>query len=366
MILMNDFKREYDELKEITIINVDKFLSSGVYILGKYVAYFEKKFADYVGVKYCIGVGNGMEALQISLIALGIGKGDEVITVANSAVATSLSIYHVGATPVFVDIDDYYHINAEEIEKKITSKTKAIIPVHLFGQIADIEKLIKVSRKYKLKIIEDACQAHGALYKNKKAGSFGHLGTFSFYPTKNLGTYGDGGAITTNSKNLYEKCKALRNYGQKKRYQHMLKGINSRLDEIHAMFLSIKLNKLDQSVIKRNQLAKLYFKNLKNVPQIILPKLREHCLHSFHLFVIQAQRRNQLQQFLLKNDIQSLVHYPIPIHKQKSFLEYKTVILENTENFSKKIISLPIHPYLSEREIITVCRAIKQFYRVHN
>jgi len=362
MIVMNDFKKEYEGNKMHIDAAISSVLKSGWHILGKKVEEFEKQFALYSDSTYCIGVANGLEALQISLLALDVGKGDEVITVSNSAVATSLAISSVGATPVFIDIDEYYHLDSKHIENKITSRTKAIIPVHLFGQAVNIKKIIDIAKMHNLHVIEDACQAHGATYANKKVGSYGVLGCFSFYPTKNLGAYGDGGAITTNSKELYDKCKMLRNYGQTDRYRHIVKGLNSRLDELQAAILIEKLKKLDDANHRRAEIAQLYKKHLLDIPQIILPKVRTESKHVYHLFVIQADRRDELMRFLKKNNIQSLVHYPIPIHKQECYIEYNNQTLPRTEEMAKRILSLPIHPMLEDHEVITVCNAIKAFY----
>ena len=363
MIPMNDFKKEYTQLRPHMLKAIDQTLQSGQYVLGKNVKKFERNFAKYIGARYCIGVANGLEALQISLMVLGFGKGDEVITVSNTAVATALAITNVGVTPVFVDIDDYYHIDVDKIEEKITKRTKAIIPVHLFGQVVDIVGLLKIAKKYNLKVIEDACQAHGASYKGKKAGSFGDVGCFSFYPTKNLGAYGDAGAITTDSKTLYKKCLMLRNYGQKNRYEHHFKGMNSRLDELQAAILNTKLKKLNSLLSKRNKIAQSYINNLKGVNQIILPKIRKNNYHSFHLFVILAENRDKLQKYFKEKGIETIIHYPIPIHKQVSFKEYQKVKLASTEELSKKILSLPVSPFLKEKEVVRICSAIKNFYQ---
>ena len=359
---MNDFKKEYHFHKKAIDKAISRVLESGWYILGKEVERFEKEFAKYIGSKYCIGVANGLEALQIALLALGIGKGDEVITVSNSAVATALAITNTGAKVVFVDIDEYYHLDPVKLRLVITEKTKAIIPVHLFGQIVNIGEILKIAKEKNFEVIEDACQAHGAKFKQKKAGSFGILAGHSFYPTKNLGAYGDGGAITTNSKKLYEKCKMLRNYGQKTRYVHEVKGINSRLDEIHAAILRAKMPTLDKLIEKRKEIAKIYFKELKNIKQIKLPIIRQNSLHSFHLFVVQVENRNELMSFLKSNGIESQIHYPIPIHKQKCYSEYNSITLTNTEKAAGKILSLPINPFLVQKDIIFICNTVKKFY----
>lgn len=362
MILMNDFKKEYASVEKEVAKALKKCLESGWYILGEEGKKFEEEFAKYIGTKYCIGVGNGLEALQISLMALNIGAGDEVITVSNSAVATTLAITNTGATPVFVDIDEFYHLDISKIEAKITSKTKAIIPVHLFGQPVAIKELLALAKKYNLHIIEDACQAHGASFKSKLVGSFGTFGCFSFYPTKNLGAYGDGGAITTNSEELYKKCCSLRNYGQTNRYEHDIIGLNSRLDEMQATILRVKLKKLNSMLKKRNIIANTYLKNLAKVSQITLPQTRKDATHAYHLFVIQAEKRDALLEFLKSHGVQALIHYPIPIHKQKCYQEFNSIKLERTEDMAKKILSLPVHPFMSKVETSEVCNLIKRFY----
>lgn len=362
MILMNDFKKEYTDIKSELDSAIEKTLESGWYILGSEVEAFEKKYAEYQGVKYCIGVANGLDALQISLMALGIGTGDEVITVSNTAVATVLAITNAGATPVFTDVDENYLMDVSKVEALITEKTKAIIPVHLFGQMADMMKLKKIAKKHNVKIVEDACQAHGAKQYAVRSGSIGDTGCFSFYPTKNLGAFGDGGAIVTNDEKLYEKCKMIRNYGQKNRYYHEIKGINSRLDEIQAAVLSVKLNHLEDNVSKRNTIAKKYAELLADVKEIVLPKTFEGNYHAFHLYVIQAERRDELLAYLQKNGIQALIHYPVPVHQQECYKEFNNISLPHTEELSQKILSLPIHPFLTDEEVKTVTEKIIEFY----
>lgn len=361
-ILFNDFKKEYIYLENNIDKTVKKVFKSGSYILGEKVKSFEKKFAEYLGVKYCVGVANGFEALQIALMVLGIKQGDEVITTPLTAAATSLAIKHVGAQPVFVDLDKYYHLDSKKIEGKISSKTKAILPVHLYGQSVQIDEIKRIAKKYNLYLIEDAAQAHGVEYKEKKVGTFGDIGCFSFYPTKNLGCYGDGGAIVTKSKNIYEKCQMLRNYGQKNRYQSELLGLNSRLDEIQAATLIIKLKYLDTFNQKRNDIANIYFKYLENLKEIKLPLKREKSNHIYHLFVIEVKKREKLINFLKKSNIPALVHYPIPIHKQKSFFEFRKLKLPIVETKTKKILSLPIHPFFNKKEAKHISKKIKQFY----
>ncbi|MFA6005286.1 MAG: DegT/DnrJ/EryC1/StrS family aminotransferase [Patescibacteria group bacterium] len=359
---MNDFKREFKALEQEIMDAVSTTLGSGWYILGEQVETFERKFAHFVGVKYAVGVANGLEALQIALMAHHIGSGDEVLTVANSAVATSLAITAVGARPVFVDIDEYGHIDIGKLESHMSVHTKAIIPVHLFGQTVDVSGLLKFADQHRLIVIEDACQAHGATYAGKQAGSFGNCAAFSFYPTKNLGAYGDAGALTMNNKELYETCKKLRNYGQRNRYNHEIKGINSRLDEVQAAILTVKLGHLSEFVKKRNRIASLYLKGLADVPHITLPKIRKNCVHSFHLFVIEARDRDGLRSFLKDNGVETQVHYPTPIHKQQCYTEFSAVSLPVTEKMADSILSLPIHPYMEDDEVSSVINLIKNYY----
>lgn len=363
MIVMNDFKKEYASIKPEVDAALQRMLESGWYILGKEVENFEKAFANYQGSQYCVGVANGLDALMISLMALGVGKGDEVLTVSNTAVATVLAITNAGATPVFVDVNENYLMDVTKVEEKITSKTKAIVPVHLFGQMVDMEKLTEIAKKHNLVIVEDACQAHGAKQNGKRSGSIGQTGAFSFYPTKNLGAFGDGGAIVTNDDEIYEKCKMLRNYGQRNRYYHEIKGINSRLDEMQAAILSVKLNHLEEYVSKRNEIAGWYNEALKDIAQIKLPKVQRENYHAYHLYVIHAENRDGLLKHLVDNGVQSLIHYPVPVHQQQCYAEYNDISLPKTEEFSKTIVSLPIHPFLTEEEVKQVAQTIRAFYK---
>ena len=340
-------------------------MSKGDLILRSQLRQFEEDTASFIGVKQAVGLNSGTDALFLSLKAAGIGVGDEVITVAHTFVATLAVIVHCGATPVLVDVADDMNMDVDQVEAKISPRTKAIIPVDLNGRLCDMGKLMKIADKHNLKIVEDACQAHGAAFKNKRAGSFGDLGCFSFYPTKNLGGYGDSGAITTNSKALYEKCVMLRNYGQKNRYIHVIKGMNSRMDELQASILNVKLNHLDYFVKKRITIAQIYLSNLNEVMQIQLPRVRNHTLHSFHLFVIQTENRSKLKEFLDEEGIETQIHYPIPIHKQECYKEFNTLRLPVTEKASDTILSLPIHPFLTGEEVLYICSAIKKFYKLN-
>lgn len=341
----------------------NKVILSGNFILNKEVRNFERKFADYLEIKYCIGVGNGLEALQISLMALGIGSGDEVITTPISAVATTLAILSVGGKPVFVDIKQDGLIDPDLILQAIGKKTKVILPVHLYGNPVQLDKIQYICRKNNLYLIEDAAQAHGSQFKGKKLGTFGNLGCFSFYPTKNLGALGDGGAIVTNSNRYAKICREIRDYGQREKYNHVRFGLNSRLDEIQASFLNVKLKTLDLQNKKRRALVKRYIKNLSKITdlQIIMP---DNILDSnFHLFVIKVKKRNPLMRYLRKQGIQTLIHYPLIIPDQP-FLksEYQKIQIPKAKSFVREIVSLPLHPNMNLADIDYISRLIRSFY----
>lgn len=349
--MQNPYKSEYSSIASEVTNEIARTLESGSYILGPVVTGFEKKFAEYIGASEAIGVANGLDALQIILKGLGVGKGDEVITTSLSAVATTLAITQIGATPVFVDIDNYFHIDAAQIENKITTKTRAIIPVHLYGQSVEIEAIASICKKNNLWLIEDVAQAHGAEFNGKKLGTFGDAAAFSFYPTKNLGAYGDAGAITTNNSELAEKCRMLRNYGQKTRYVHELQGINSRLDELQAAILNVKIKYLDKWNEIRSSIAEKYFDALSEIPHIELPLLRSRAKHVFHQFVLKTTQRDSLLKHLQNKDIPALIHYPIPIHQQPCYKEFNKISLPNTEKACSEILSIPIHPFMLEEDI---------------
>jgi len=358
MIPLSDLKRQYLRFKKEFDKSILDVLDSSWFILGKKVEEFEKNFAKYIGVKYAIGVGSGTEALHLSLKVLGIKQGDEVITVSNTTVPTISAISLSGAEPVFVDIDeDSFNIDINKIEKAITKKTKVIMPVHLYGQSADMDAIKKIARKHKLRIIEDCAQSHGTLYKGKKTGSLGDLGAFSFYPSKNLGAYGDAGLITTNSKELAEKLVKLRNYGKKTRYENDIVGFNSRLDEIQAAILNTKLNYLDKWNNVRRSIANYYNKNLKN---LIVPKERDYGQHNYHLYVVRTKKRNKLKSYLDKNGIKTEIHYPIPVHLQPAYkyLKIKRGSLPITEKICNEILSLPMFPELTKQEVEKIVKVI--------
>lgn len=369
MIPFSELKTQYENIKQEIQEAFNQVFESSWFILGKNVTEFEREFASYCHAKYGIGVGSGTEALHLALLACGIQPGDEVITVANTAVPTISAISLAGARPVLVDIDPAtYTINPELIPEKITARTKVILPVHLYGQPVDMDPLLEIAYQNGLRVIEDACQAHGAEYKGKKIGALGDIGCFSFYPSKNLGAYGDGGIVTTNDPQLAEQVWLLRNYGQRKRYYHDVVGFNSRLDELQAAFLRKKLNHLDEWNKRRRQLAQIYHDHLEQV--VVRPLAKEYAYHIYHLYVIRCLEREKLQNYLTENNIQTLIHYPVPVHIQKAYvdLNIEPGSLPITEQYASEILSLPMFPELKDEDVFYVADMINKFYclnRVH-
>ncbi len=353
-------KEQFKSYEKKIIDKIMKVLSKGVYILGEEVEYFEKEFAEFHGVKFCIGVANGTDAIAIALKATGILPGDEVITVSHSAVATVSAIEQIGAIPVFADIDLKTRcIDPGQISPLISEKTKAIIPVHIYGQPAPVEEICSIARKHRLKVIEDCAQAHGAEIDGKKVGTFGDAGAFSFYPTKNLGAIGDGGAIVTNSSDIAENARNIRQYGWEKRYISSVPGINSRLDEIQAAILRVKLPYLLKDNERRRTIAG-YYKKFINNDKISLPSDIPGTVHSMHLFVIECDNRDELQKYLMKENIGTAIHYPMAIHQQPAYAGRirGSNKLSNTETLYRKILTLPIYPELSEEQIVRVCNVL--------
>jgi len=340
---------------------IQKVVESGWYILGEEVERFEDNFAQYCGTKYCLGVANGLDALTLLIKAYGFSDGDEIIVPANTYIASILSISANGAIPILVEPDLLsYNIDPAKIEEKITSKTKAILVVHLYGQTVDMEQIYKLAEKYNLKIIEDSAQAHGAIYKDKKTGNLGDASGFSFYPGKNLGAMGDGGAITTNDQQLYEKLIALRNYGSHKKYENIFKGMNSRLDEMQAAILNVKLRYLDEDNQKRREIANYYLANINN-KAIILPYTKKEENHVWHLFVVRTKEREKLQKHLLDNNIQTMIHYPIPAHKQQAYKEWNNLTYPITEKIHQEVLSLPMSPVLQNNKIEKVVEVLNGY-----
>lgn len=359
MILFNDFSKEPLALKQEIQLTIQKVIDSGWFILGKELETFESAFARYMGTRYCIGVASGTEAIALALMAHDIGKGDEVITTNLTAYPTITGILQSGAKPVVVDIfSDTGLMDYHKIQDKITPKTKAIVPVHLYGQSCQLDEIMKIAVTNKLLVIEDCAQSTGATFNDLKCGGIGNCGAFSFYPTKNLGAYGDGGAITTNDEAVYTKLLALRNYGQTKRYHHDYKGINSRLDEIQAAILNVKLKYLDQGNQERNEIALQYQNNLHTVECLTEENYGKQ-VH--HLFVVKSPHRDQLAEYLQSKGIQTLIHYPIPINRQKAFGWQKDEAMENSQLFADSILSLPIYPGLSKQHINQIIQTVNDF-----
>jgi dTDP-4-amino-4,6-dideoxygalactose transaminase len=350
-----------DELIEAATRVID----SGWYIQGQEVAAFEKEFAAYCGTRYCIGVGNGLDALILTLRAwkeLGrLKEGDEVIVPANTYIATILAITENRLTPVLVEPDiDTYNLSPELAEKAITHRTKAILPVHLYGRLAEMPQIMDIAERHGLLVLEDAAQAHGASLQGKKAGNWGHAAGFSFYPGKNLGALGDAGAVTTNDEELAQTIRALGNYGSHKKYENLYQGVNSRLDEMQAALLRIKLHHLDQETAARRKVAKKYLENIKN-SLITLPKWEKEEQHVFHLFVVRCSRRDELQAYLLKYGVHTLIHYPTPPHKQKAYLNWNSRSFPITESIHEHALSIPMGGFISWKEIASIKECINSF-----
>ena len=346
---------------------VEKVIQHGKYVLGPEVGDFEQGFAKMIGAKHAIGVGTGLDALRLAFEAAGVKAGDEVIVPGNTFIATALAVSALGAVPVLVDCDPVtYNIDVEAIRPVITKKTKAICPVHLYGQAADLDGVLAIAAEYGLKVIEDACQAHGARYKGRGCGSIGDLGTFSFYPGKNLGGMGDGGMVTTNDDALATAVRQRRSYGEAKKYLHVEKGLNARLDTMQAAILNVKLPRLGWANDNRRRAARAYEKGLAGIAPVIVPKgPADELAHIYHLFVIRTPRRDELQAFLNTKGIQTGIHYPIPIHKQPAYAELagSGSRLPVTTKIADEILSLPMFPELTDEQIGRVCAAVAEFYK---
>lgn len=358
---MVDLQKQYKNIKDEILSMLEDILESSHYILGNKVKELEEKIRDYHGVKESIGVASGTDALHLALKAFGIREGDEVITTPFTFFATVEAILYTGAKPVFVDVQsDTFNIDVSQIEDKITPKTKAILPVHMFGHPADMQEIMGIAKKYNLLVIEDCAQAFGASFHGVKTGSFGDAGCFSFYPSKNLGAYGDGGMIILNQPEIAEKIRTLRNHGSKGNYIHEFIGYNSRLDEIQAGILLVKFKKIDEFNKKRRQKASLYNQLLSDT--VICPIEKDNAYHVYHQYTIKSPKRDMIQQKLREKGISSIVYYPIPLHLQKAlnFLGYKPGDLPQAEKLSKEVLSLPIYPELEDSEIILTSDIIKQ------
>jgi dTDP-4-amino-4,6-dideoxygalactose transaminase len=354
-------KEEIDEA-------IARVLTSGRYILGQEVTTFEQEFAGYIGVKFGIGVGSGTDALQLALRACGVGAGDEVITVSHTAVATAAAIELSGAKPVFIDIEsDTFLMDPSGIEKAVTPRTKVILPVHLYGNVAEMERILGIANRYGLHVIEDCAQSHGARYKERRSGAWGTLATFSFYPTKNLGALGDGGMVVTNDSELATRVRSLREYGWQQRYVSETAGLNSRLDELQAAVLRVKLKYLDGSNEERSRRALLYTRRLQGA-DVRCPAVRKHVDSVYHLYVIRTKERDSLRDFLRGQGIQTLIHYPVPVHLQNAYklLGCGPGDLPVTEEVSRQILSLPLYPEMPESEIEEVSSQIGNFFKKYS
>ncbi len=371
MIKVWDYNEEYKVLRSKILKSVDNVFKSGTLVFGPALDRFEKKFTTYIGTKYGLGVGNGTDALEIALKACGIGRGDEVITTSNTAVPTVTAIVNAGAKPRFVDVNSFYLMETNSLEKKINRYTKAIVPVHLYGQSCNMKKINSIAKKYNLRVIEDCAQSHGATYFGKKTGSIGDIGCFSFYPTKILGGYGDGGFITTNNEVLFDKMMRIRFLGMERKkmssghwngkYYAIEHGTNSRLDEVHAAILYEKLNYLDNWIKKRRSIANKYLKNFKN-SNLILPKEAKGNKHSYYIYVVAHENRDEIMKRLTEHNIHLNISYPWPIHIMEPYRKNvkKTDNLDNTNKFAKKIFSLPMYPYLKSNDQEKVIKVLKR------
>lgn len=349
------YQSEYEEA-------VLRTIRSGWYILGKELTKFENDFASYHGVKHCAGVGNGLDALRLAVAALGIGAGDEVIVQANTYIATALAVSETSAIPVFVEADKFFGIDLQGIEKAITEKTKSIMAVHLYGQPCNMDQIMEIGNKNNLHVVEDCAQAHGAKYKGKLVGTFGDAGCFSFYPTKPVGAMGDAGAVITNSDELVEKVKMLRNYGSKVKYKHEIIGINSRMDEIQAAVTGVALKHIEEGNDERRAIAQKYLDGIKN-PKVVLPGLRPDSEHVYHVFAVLCEERDRLRDFLGNNNVHAQIHYPIPCHLAGCYSNpgLKAGKMPMAESFAKQELSLPIYVGMQEDEVDYVIEIINRF-----
>lgn len=356
-----DLKAQYTTIKPEINSAIKRVLAQADFIMGDVIDQFEKSFARFVNARYAIGVSSGTDAIHLALIALGITKGDEVITTAHTFTATAEPIVWLGAKPVFADIDPHsFTVDPNKIENLITRKTRVIMPVHIYGQSADMDPILKLAKKYKLFVLEDAAQAHGAKYKDKRVGAIGDIGIFSFYPGKNLGAYGDAGLIVTNNNKLAEKIFLLRNHGRTTKYEHLEVGYGDRLDTLQAAILQAKLPFLSKWNAQRRAHAALYQKLLNNNSKIVLPTISAYAEHVFHLFVVRVPKRDEVAMLLKQKGISSGVHYPLPLHLQPaySYLKYKKGDLSETEKASREILSLPLYPELTAKQIDFICNTL--------
>ena len=364
MIFCGNPKAQYMAHRREIDAAIQDVLQNGRYILGEETAKLEEEFSEYIGVEYGVGVGSGTEALHLALAACGVTRGDEVITVSHTAVATVAAIELIGARPVLVDIEpDYYTLNPDSLAEVVNSKTKAIIPVHLYGQPANLEPILEMSKRHNLYVIEDCSQAHGAIYQGKRVGAWSHMACFSFYPTKNLGALGDGGMVVTNDDALAGKVRLLREYGWQERFKSELPGWNSRLDEIQSAVLRVKLKHLEKDNDLRTQWATLYMEGLTSC-DVALPKVRSDSTHVYHQFVVRSSRRDALQKFLVDRGIGAQIHYPMAVHQQPAYCNRlgTSTDLGITEKTVEEILSLPMYPELTKGEVEKIIGTVRAFF----
>jgi dTDP-4-amino-4,6-dideoxygalactose transaminase len=359
-----DLKAAYRELRTELNAASRRVMESGWYILGEEIEAFEREFALYCGAKHCVGVGNGLDALILILRGYGIGPGDEIVVPANTYIASWLAVSYVGAIPLPVEPNpETCNIDPDKIEDALTPRTKAIMPVHLYGQPAEMEKIVAIGRRHGLRVVEDAAQAHGAASQGGRTGNLGDGAGFSFYPTKNLGAFGDAGAVATNDDELADRIRVLRNYGSRAKYQNEVKGINSRLDPLQAAFLRVKLKHLDEWNQRRQTIARRYLEELADVPDLKLPRAAEGAESCWHLFVVRHSRRDALQQHLKEAGIATLVHYPTPPHLSGAYAEngWKLGDFPVTEELAATVLSLPIGPHLNDEAVTQIIRSLHEF-----
>lgn len=361
-IMPNRLDRGFFQYQKEFEDKIVEILRSGRYVLGKEVEAFEKEFAKYTGAEYCVGLASGLDALWIAFRILGIGKGDEVIVQGNTYIASVMGITINGATPIFVEPDEYYNIDASKIEEKITDKTKAILVVHLYGQASNMKPIMELAKKYKLRVVEDCAQSHGAKFNDKMTGTFGDIGCFSFYPSKNLGAFGDAGAIVTDNPKIAEDIRVFRNYGSEKRYYNRVVGTNSRLDEMQAGLLRVRLSHIKELEDEKRKICTRYLNKINN-PDIILPSIRDGATHIWHQFVIRTERRNELIEYLEGKGIGTIIHYPIPPHLSEaySYLGHKKGAFPITEQYADTVLSIPLYNGMTEDELDYVIEALNEF-----
>lgn len=361
-IMPNRLDRGFEKYKEAFEKKAVEVLNSGYYILGKEVCAFEEEFAAYTGIKHCVGLASGLDALWLAFRVLGIGAGDEVIVPANTYIASVMGITINGATPIFVEPDSFYNIDVTKIREKITPATKALLVVHLYGQACNMKEITALCREYNLRLVEDCAQSHGACYDGRMTGTFGDIGCFSFYPSKNLGAFGDAGAVVTNDAAIADDMRMYRNYGSRKRYYNEVVGANSRLDEMQAGLLRVRLSHLEELNAEREQIAKRYLREIHN-PDIILPDVAEHATCVWHQFVIRHPKREELIAYLEKKEIGTIIHYPIPPHLSEAYayLGYQKGDLPIAEEYADTVLSLPMYNGMTQEEQTYVIEALNRF-----